>query len=182
MVCRMRSWLPDALGGITYFNLDDASMVAYVPVYCGIDRIPDPFRRENNNILEFSFDSAFWMCNWVANMVYPRYSALIGDLKEAQLELEDFYEADQAGVEEHAAGLTPGELTEYLTRKTISYTDKMMKRWDKLARLIIVKHNDQIMRPSKDGEVVPGRHSSPAYAPAFIDAVKAETGSRYVKP
>ena len=182
MVCRMRSWLPDALGGITYFNLDDATTSAYVPVYCGIDRLPDPFRKENNNILEFSEKSAFWMCNFVANMVYPRWSAMIGDLREAQQELEDYYEADQPLVEEHAAGLTAGELTEYLTSKTISYTDRMMQRWDKLARLLIVKHNDQIMRPSKDGEVVPGRHTSPAYAPAFIEAVKAQTGERYVKP
>ena len=131
MVCRMRSWLPDALGGITYFNLDDATMVAYVPVYCGVNRIPDPFRRENNNITEFSFDSAFWMCNWVANMVYPRWSALIGDLRDAQLELEDYYEADQASVEERAAGLTAGELADFLTAKSIGYTDKMMQRWDK---------------------------------------------------
>ena len=181
MVCRMRSWLPDALGGITYFNLDDASMVAYVPVYCGIDRIPDPFRRENNNILEFSEESAFWMCNFVANMVYPRYSAMIGDLKEAQTELEDYYEADQAEVEERASKLTASELTDFLTGKTIAYTDRMMKRWDKLARLLIVKHNDQVMRSSKDGAVVPGRHTSPAYAPAFVEAVKAETGDRYVR-
>ena len=182
LVCRMRSWLPDALGGITYFNLDDATMVAYVPVYCGINRLPDPFRRENSNITEFSFDSAFWMNNWVANMVYPRWSAMIGDLREAQKELEDYYEADQHAVEEKAAGLTAGELTDFLTVKTINYTDKMMKRWDKLAKLLIVKHNDQIMRPSKDGEIVPGRHTSPAYAPAFIDAVKAQTGNRYVRP
>ena len=181
MVCRMRSWLPDALGGVSYFNLDDATMVAYVPVYCGISRIPEPFRRENNNIMEFSFDSAFWMCNWVANMVYPRWSALIGDLREAQQELEDFYEEDQKAVEERAAQLTAGELTDFLTAKTIAYTDQMMKRWDKLAKLLIVKHNDQIMRSSKEGAVVPGRHSSPAYAPAFIDAVKADTGERYVR-
>ncbi len=179
MVCRMRSWLPDAVGGITYFNMDDATMVAYVPVYCGINRIPDPFRRENNNILEFSEKSAFWMCNFVANMVYPRYSAMIGDLKEAQTELEDYYEADQAEVEKRASELTAGELSDFLTTKTIAYTDKMMKRWDKLAKLLIVKHNDQIMRPSKDGDVVFGRYSSPAYAPAFVDAVKKETGKRY---
>lgn len=182
MVCRMRSWLPDALGGITYFNLDDATMVAYVPVYCGINRIPDPFRAENNKITEFSFDSAFWMNNWVANMVYPRWSAMIGDLQEAQKELEDFYEKDQADVEAKAAEMTAGDLSDFLTAKTFAYTDKMMQRWDKLAKLLIVKHNDQIMRPSKDGEIVPGRHSSPAYAPAFIDAVKAQTGDRYVKP
>ena len=93
-----------------------------------------------------------------------------------------YYEADQAEVEKHAATLTAGELSDFLTVKTISYTDRMMRRWDKLARLLIVKHNDQIMRPSKDGEIIPGRHTSPAYSPAFIDAVKAQTGSRYVKP
>ena len=182
MVCRMRSWLPDVLGGITYFNLDDATMVAYVPVYCGINRIPDAFRAENNSVTEFSFDSAFWMNNWVANMVYPRWSAMIGDLQDAQKELEDYYEADQAEVEQKAANMTAGELTDFLTGKTFAYTDKMMNRWDKLAKFLIVKHNDQIMRPSKDGEIVRGRHTSPAYSPVFIDAVKAQTGSRYVKP
>ena len=182
MVCQMRDWLPDAVGGVTYFNMDDASMVAYVPVYCGIDRIPDPFRRENNDIREFSTESAFWMNNFVANMVYPRYSAMIGDLREAQSELEDFYAEDQKTVEAEAPKLTAAERTEYLTRKTLDYTDMMMKRWDKLAKLLIVKHNDQIMQPSENGVVVAGRRSSPAYAPAFVDAVKAQTGDRYVKP
>ena len=179
MVCQMRDWLPDAVGGVTYFNMDDASMVAYVPVYCGIDRIPDPFRRENNDIREFSTESAFWMNNFVANMVYPRYSAMIGDLREAQSELEDFYAEDQKTVEAEAPKLTAAER---LTRKTLDYTDMMMKRWDKLAKLLIVKHNDQIMQPSENGVVVAGRRTSPAYAPAFIDAVKSETGDRYVKP
>ena len=121
------------------------------------------------------------MCNFVANMVYPRYSAMIGDLREAQQELEDYYAADQKEVEERAAAMTPGERADYLTGKTIAYTDKMMQRWDKLARLLIVKHNDQIMQPSEDGVVVSGRRTSPAYAPAFIDAVKEQTGSRYVR-
>ena len=70
----------------------------------------------------------------------------------------------------------------FLTAKTEAYTAKMMDRWDKLAKLLIVKHNDQIMQPSEKGVVVAGRRSSPAYAPAFIDAVKAQTGDRYVRP
>ena len=182
MVCQMRSFLPDAVGGVTYFNLDDATMVAYVPVYCGANIVPEPFRRENNDIREFSWGSAFWVNNFVANMVYPRWSAMIGDLREAQNELEDYYADDQAAVEARARELTPGELTEFVTRKTIDYTDRMMKRWEKLAYYLIVRHNDQIMRPGKDGEIAPGRHTSPAYAPAYIDGVKAVTGNRYVKP
>ena len=182
MVCQMRSFLPDEVGGVTYFNMDDATMVAYVPVYCSINRVPEAFRRENNNIREFSTESAFWMCNFVANMVYPRWSAMIGDLREAQTELEDYYAADQKEVETRAAEMTPGERTAYLTGKTFAYTDRMMKRWDKLAKLLIVKHNDQIAQPSENGVVVAGRRTSPPYSPVFIDAVKAQTGSRYVKP
>ena len=182
MVCQMRDWLPDAVGGVTYFNVDDATMVAYVPVYCGITRVPEPFRRENNDITEFSTESAFWMNNFVANMVYPRWSAMIGDLRDAQKELEDFYAADQKEVEEKASAMTPSDRAAFLTAKTEAYTDQMMKRWDKLARFLIVKHNDQTMQPSKDGEIVRGRATPPAYAPAFIDAVKIQTGDRYVKP
>ncbi len=182
MVCQMRSWLPDAVGGVTYFNMDDATMVAYVPVYCGITRVPEPFRAENNDIREFSTESAFWMNNFVANMVYPRWSAMIGDLRDAQKELEDFFEADQKEVEEKAVKMTPSDRAAFLTAKTEAYTDQMMKRWDKLARFLIVKHNDQTMQPSENGVIVRGRRSSPAYAPAFIDAVKAQTGDRYVKP
>ena len=122
------------------------------------------------------------MNNFVANMVYPRYSAMIGDLKEAQSELEDFYAEDQKTVEAEAPKLTAGDMKSYLTRKTIEYTDMMMKRWDKLAKLLIVKHNDQIMQPSENGVVVAGRRTTPPYSPVFIDAVKAQTGDRYVKP
>ena len=189
MVCQMRDWLPDAVGGVTYFNMDDASMVAYVPAYCGISRIPDPFRRENNSMDEFSTKSAFWMNNFVANMVYPRYSAMIDDLRDAQKELEDFYEKDQEEVTKRAADMTASDLTEYLTNKTETYTDMMMKRWDKLAKLLIVKFNDQSIRASENGEIVRGRFTPgarrptpPAYSPVFIDAVKAQTGDRYVKP
>ena len=180
MVCQMRNFLPNEVGGVTYFNLDDATMVAYVPVYCCINRIPEPFRRENNNILEFSTESAFWMNNFVSNMVYPRWSAMIGDLREAQKELEDYYAEDQKEVEKRVQEMeTTSERIEYLTAKTEAYTDKMMKRWDKLAKLLIVKHNDQIMRPSQNGDVVSGRYSSPAYAPTWVDAVHDQTGKRY---
>ena len=48
MTCQMRSWLPNDVGGITWFNCDDANMVAYVPLYCCITQVPDPFRPENN--------------------------------------------------------------------------------------------------------------------------------------
>ena len=179
MTCQMRSWLPDDVGGVTWFNCDDAAMVAYVPLYCCITQVPDPFRPENNPRNEFSFQSAFWMNNWVANMVYPRYSMMIGDLRDAQRELEDYYFADQDSVLAAIASMTPADRQAFLNRKSIAYADRMMNRWDRLAKLLIVRYNDQIVRPVQDGQVIRGRYAIPGYDQQFIDAIGPSTGSRY---
>ena len=179
MTCQMRSWLPDDVGGVTWFNCDDAAMVAYVPLYCCITQVPDPFRPENNPRNEFSFQSAFWMNNWVANMVYPRYSMMIGDLRDAQRELEDYYFADQDSVLAAIASMTSADRQAFLNRKSIAYADRMMNRWDRLAKLLIVRYNDQIVRPVQAGQVIRGRYATPGYDQQFIDAIGPATGSRY---
>ncbi len=180
MVCQMRSWLPDDIGGITWFNCDDADMVAYVPLYCCITQVPDCFRPENNPRSEFSFESAFWMNNWVANMIYPRYSMMIGDLRKAQRELEDYYIDDQDSVIQAIAHLTAQERRDYLNRKSITYADRMMKRWDRLAKYLIVKYNDQVIkREDEHGNFQRWGYDTPGYGQPFIDAIGPATGDRY---
>jgi dipeptidase len=180
MTCQMRSWLPDDVGGVTWFNCDDANMVAYVPLYCCITQVPDAFRQENNPRNEFSFESAFWMNNWVANMVYPRYSMMIGDLRKAQKELEDYYFADQDSVLLAIKSMMPADRRSYLNGKSIEYTDRMMKRWDKLAKYLIVKYNDQIIRRTdENGDFLRWGYDTQGYDQQFIDAIGASTGDRY---
>ena len=180
MTCQMRSWLPNDVGGVTWFNCDDANMVAYVPLYCCITQVPDCFRQENNPRNEFSDKSAFWMNNWVANMVYPRYSMMIGDLRKAQSELEDFYFADQDSVLVAINDMTPADRQSYLNKKSIAYADRMMQRWDKLAKYLIVKYNDQIERRTEEnGEFARWGYKTPGYDQQFIDAIGKSTGDRY---
>ena len=180
MTCQMRSWLPDDVGGVTWFNCDDADMVAYVPLYCCITQVPDPFRPENNPRTEFSFESAFWMNNWVANMVYPRYSVMIDDLRVAQKELEDYYFADQDSVLNAIEGMMPADRHSYLNQKSIAYADKMMKRWERLAKYLIVKYNDQVIRRvGDDGEFLRWGYDTQGYNQSFIDAIGPATGNRY---
>ena len=179
MTCQMRSWLPNDVGGVLHFNCDDANMIAYVPIYCCINKVPAPFTPEKNPHREFSTESAFWMNNLVANMIYPRYSMMIGDLREAQQELEDYYEQDQDNVLKAIEKLTTRERVDFLTRRSAAYADRMMKRWDSLLRLIIVKYNDQIVLPTEDGKFVRGRYKTPGYNQQFIDAIGQGTGDRY---
>ena len=180
MTCQMRRWLPDDVGGVTWFNCDDANMVAYVPLYCCITQIPDPFRPENNQRNEFSFESAFWVNNWVANMVYPRYSMMVGDLRAAQRELEDYYFANQDSVLHAIEKMTPSDRREFLNRRSITYANMMMERWNTLAKYLIVKYNDQVVkRTDKDGNFQRWGYDTPGYDQSFIDAISPATGNRY---
>ncbi len=181
MTCQMRRWLPDDVGGVVWFNCDDANMVAYVPLYCCITQVPDAFRSENNLRNEFSFESAFWVNNWVANMVYPRYSMMIRDLRAAQSELEGYYFRDQDSVLAAVQRMTPSDRREYLNRKSIEYTSRMMRRWNELAKYLIVKYNDQVIRKvDENGNFQRWGYETPGYDQQFIDAIGSSTGERYL--
>ena len=104
---------------------------------------------------------------------------MIGDLRDAQKELEDYYEADQEQVLKDVEPMNRQERIAYLTRKSQQYADKMMTRWDDLARFLIVKHNDQVQRPSKDGKITEGRTGREGYTQQFNEAIIKETGDRY---
>ena len=104
-VSQMRSFMPDPVGGVLWFGLDDANMTILSPVYCSTTEVPHSYARNGADYITFSWDNAFWMYNWVANMVYPRYGLMIGDLKKVQREVESYYETNQPGIEKVATDL-----------------------------------------------------------------------------
>ena len=81
-VAQLRSWLPRQIGGILWFGNDDGNMVAFTPVYCGNTVRPECYNTKGADAVTFSNKNAFWVCNWVSNMVYPRYSLMFPSLKE----------------------------------------------------------------------------------------------------
>ena len=83
-VSQMRSWLPREVGGCFWFGNDDANMIAYVPIYCSMTRRPECFNAPGADDITFSDKSAYWVCNWVSNMVYPRYSVMFPDLQQVR--------------------------------------------------------------------------------------------------
>ena len=83
-VAQSRSWLPDPVGGIIWFGVDDTYYTVYSPMYCGITRVPETFAVGNGDMMTFSDNSAFWVFNQVTNFAYTRTSLLIGDLQKKQ--------------------------------------------------------------------------------------------------
>ena len=102
-VTESRNWLPDWIGGILWFGVDDASTTVYTPMYCGINRIPEPFAEGNGDMLTYSATSAFWAFNFVSNFCYLRYDLMTEDVKKVQYELETKF-ISNTGAIDRAAG------------------------------------------------------------------------------
>ena len=53
-VSQSRAWLPDPVGGVYWYGLDDTYFTCYVPLYCGIDALPESYTVGQLN--KFSWD------------------------------------------------------------------------------------------------------------------------------
>lgn len=183
-VSQLRSWLPREIGGVFWFGNDDANMVAYTPVYCGNTTQPTCYNTKGADAVTFSSDNAFWLCNMVSNMVYPRYSQLFPELKAVRDSLETSYFANQTSIEKQAADL-------YLTDKAAALkllnnysnakADEMLANWKRLATRIIVKYNDMAVKKEKDGKLLQSV-TRPGYPASFGRKLVKETGDWYAVP
>ena len=183
-VSQLRSWLPREIGGVLWFGNDDANMVAYTPVYCGNTVQPACYNTKGADAVTFSSDNAFWLCNMVSNMVYPRYSQLFPELKAVRDSLEASYFANQTSIEKQAADLYKTDKAaalKLLNNYSNSKADEMLVSWKHLATRIIVKYNDMAVKKEKDGKLLQSV-TRPGYPASFGRKLVKETGDWYAVP
>lgn len=183
-VSQLRSWLPREIGGVLWFGNDDANMVAYTPVYCGNTVQPACYNTKGADAVTFSSDNAFWLCNMVSNMVYPRYSQLFPELKAVRDSLETSYFANQTSIEKQAADLYQTDKAaalKLLNNYSNAKADEMLASWKHLATRIIVKYNDMAVKKEKDGKLLQSV-TRPGYPISFGRKLVKETGDWYAVP
>ena len=187
IVPQLRNWLPDAIGGVLWFAVDDANTTVFTPLYCSITESPECYRQGNGSLMEFSWTSAFWIRNWVANMVYARYNHMIGDLRKVQSELEEKYHTLQPAIDKAAEELyakDPQEAVKFLTWYSTTTANESVERWKKLGEFFIVKYTDGVIRKEKDGKFLdngygqPAFPDSPGYSEEFYREIVRATGDK----
>lgn len=190
-VVQLRSWLPRQIGGILWFGNDDGNMVAYTPVYCGNTVRPECYNTKGADAVTFSNKNAFWVCNWVSNMVYPRYSLMFPSLKEVRDSLDNSYFANQPEVEKKALSLyenSQEDAVKYLNDYSNTVAQQMLDRWNELAIYLIVKYNDMAVKPEKDGKFtrtktgLGAKVARPGYPESVAKDIVRQYGSRYAVP
>lgn len=183
-VSQLRSWMPREIGGVIWFGNDDANMIAYTPVYCGNTVQPECYNTPGADAVTFSDKNAFWVCNWVSNMVYPRYSQIFPELKTVRDSLEASYFAQQADFEKKAMELYVTDkqaAIRLLNEYSVDKAQQMLAEWKNLAIRIIVKYNDMGVKQEKDGKIQK-KVMRPGYPESFARKLVKETGDWYAVP
>lgn len=161
-ISQSRSWLPDEVGGVLWYGFDDTYFTCYAPFYCCITGFPEIYT--TGTIRKFSWESAWWVFNFVSNYANLKYSYMIKDVQKLQNEIELKFIIEQDSIDKEALKYavsykppvtregsdekyTPPpsgkeEIAKVLTEYCVKSGEMVVKRWIELGELLITKYND----------------------------------------
>ncbi|MCX7954366.1 MAG: C69 family dipeptidase [Bacteroidales bacterium] len=180
-VAQARGWLPNPIGGIIWFGVDDTYSNCYTPIYCGSKRIPESYAVGNGSIMEFSETSAFWVFNQVSNFAYTRYNVIIKDIQKVQKELETKYFNYVNIIDKIASELyksNPDLAIEFITDFSVQTANETVKRWKKLYQDLFVKYMDGNIKTKVPGKRDP-KVEQPGYGQEWYKLIIEKTGDKF---
>jgi dipeptidase len=183
-VTQSRSWLPDPIGGIFWFGVDDTYSTVYSPMYCGITRVPESYAEGNGSMMDFSEDAAFWVFNQVSNFAYTKYNYMIPEIQEKQKELETTYILKCAEIDNQANELykkNRKKAIKYITDFSVTTGNSTVNEWKNLYRHLFTKYMDGNIKEKVEGQKNPSL-KQPGYSEDWYRILIRETGDKFKMP
>ena len=188
-IAQSRSWLPNAIGGIIWFGVDDTNSTVYTPFYCSITEVPIEYRVGNGDMLTYSETAAFWVFNRLAHFKYLYYNRVIGDIQKLQNELESGYQQVVAVSDAKALEIydeNPQEAIARLTDFSNWAGHYTVEKWRDLSNYLLVKYLDSnVKQVDEEGHFLrnpygyPLKPSQPGYPDFWKKQVIDGTGDRF---
>ncbi len=185
-VAQCRNWLPDPVGGIFWFGVDDTYYTVYSPMYCGMQEVPHSYEKGNGDIMNFSDDAAFWVFNQVSNFAYHRRMPMEDDIKNKQGELEKRYVAETAMIDKIAAELyktDPSLAIKYITDYSVEAGNNTVSEWKDFYAFLFTKYMDGNVKEKREvpeGYIyVTPKLSQPGYSKEWYEAIIKFTDDKF---
>ncbi len=176
-ISQSRHWLPNPIGGVFWYGMDDTYTTCYVPLYCGISQIPKSYTI--GSLQQFSWDSAWWIFNFVANIANLKYSYMIKDIQKVQQELENRFFAFQPTIEKIASELYQSEpelASQFLTDYSVGQAEQVVNKWRQLGEFLLTKYNDGYVKDEK------GRPQGVGYPQLWLKQVLKDRPRQFKLP
>ena len=184
-ITQSRNWLPDEIGGIIWWGVDDASGTVYMPMYTSITKVPSNFEVGNGAMMEWSETSGFWIFNQVQNFAYTRYNYIHPDVDSVQQLLEKEFVDFTPAVDAAAKSLfdtDKEQAVQYLTNYSNSVGERVFKTWKNLYANLFLKYMDGNIKTKVE---VPEGHiyvnpdlKQPGYSPEKYRQIADESGDK----
>jgi len=145
IVTQSRSHLPDPIGGICWFGVDDTYLTVYTPLYAGLQKAPENFRMGNGDIMNYSETSAFWLFNRVSNFAYAIMDRVMPTIKAMQGELELSYLEEVNALDKITDELyktNPDKALELVHDFSTKKSAQTFNNWNNLSNELLVTFSD----------------------------------------
>lgn len=150
-VSQSRGYMPNEIGGVYWFGLDNPYTNFFAPFYISITELPKSYTV--GRLQQFSRDSAWWAFNFVANYANLRWSYMIKDIQKVQKDIEDTEFSLQPYIEKTAIELYKAGkkdlMKKYLTNYCVQNAELGIKKWWNLADMLVTKYNDGYIQDEK---------------------------------
>jgi len=189
-VAQSRAWLPDPIGGIFWFGVDDADGCVYAPMYCGITKVPESYAVGNGSMIRWSENSAFWTFNQVNNWAYTRYNAIHPEIEAYQKELENGFERETSIVDARCQVLykeSPALAVAFLTDYSSYSGNLLVARWKEFYHYLFMRYMDGNLKQASghelldngNGKEIPKPPAHPGYGKDWERRIIDNTGDRF---
>lgn len=190
-VAQSRPSLPDEVGALIWFGVDDAATSYLTPIYVNSSEVPECFRVGNGDLLHYSSTAAFWVANRVANSCYRMYDCMEPYVRERI----DAFENGQMNVSVPAEDKLLAELVskgsvkravKQMTKYSVETAQNQFDEWVELEETLMVKFIDgNVKAQDEQGKF---RHSEyhvgspdgltqPGYTERFKRAIVRDNGA-----
>ena len=153
-VLQTRGWLPDAIGGITWYGPHAAHGTCFVPVPAGIKKLPAALTI--GNATRVDRDSQWWAHRYVHNLAQMKYAYAVEDIRTAQAKWEHEGAQLVAAVDAKLGGraaVSPDELDVALGMFE-AHLDNVRAAWWRLGDVIMANYADGFVSTRETGASV----------------------------
>lgn len=184
-VAQCRNWLPNEIGGILWFGVDDAATSVYFPMYSSSTKVPKSFKaNETNDMMSFSTKQAFWVFNQVTNFAYTRYNLIQPEIRKKQKALETKYLAYTKMTDAAALSILKENremAISYLTDFSCNTGDNLTSEWKDMYSYLFAKYMDGNVKTFNPNQMNPDM-IQPGYSKKFLKAIVDEHGKLIEMP